>query len=171
MTFPPLPHWWQHRAVRVTAALLTLALLLAPWFVYQPQERWRVLGESVDPHHLPLFVGLLLLPFMRAVSYRKRDLLIIALVPLYGELVAAVLVSRLLALPRRDWTPRPDELPRVVRGPGGRGAYVLRPTFAAAEELRTEWCRNPRHEHPYADGPGARRIGCQDRVDRTPATV
>ena len=50
-------------------------------------------------------------------------------------IVAGLVVSRLLSLPRRDWLPREDELPRVVRIPHGHGAYLLPPTFAEAEEL------------------------------------
>ena len=69
--------------------------------------------------------------------------------PFYGRFAATDIVSRLIALPRRDWTPRVDELPGVVRIPGGRGAYVLPPSVPAAELLRDERCRNPDHDHPY----------------------
>ena len=44
---------------------------------------------------------------------------------------------------RRDWAPRAEELPRVVRIPGQGGAYVVERTFGEAEALRTSWCRNP----------------------------
>jgi hypothetical protein len=84
-----------------------------------------------------------------------------ALVPIYGPMVAALVLTRLIALPRRDWTPREDELPRVVRIPGGRGAYVLEQTFGEAEALRTEWCRNPEHSHPYASWHEARTYFCR----------
>jgi hypothetical protein len=107
------------------------------------------------------WVAVLLMPFLRMVSYRKRDVLLIALVPIHGPMVAGLVVSRLMALPRRDWTPREDELPRVVRIPGARGAYVLAPTFGEAEALRTGWCRNPRHEHPYASWREAQTFSCR----------
>ena len=58
-------------------------------------------------------------------------------------------------------TPREDELPRVVRIPGGRGAYVLEQTFGEAEALRTEWCRNSEHSHPYASWHEARTYFCR----------
>jgi len=49
----------------------------------------------------------------------------------------------------------------VVRIPGGRGAYVTRSTFGAAEELRTRWCVNPDHQHPYESWAQARTLGCR----------
>ena len=112
-----------------------------------------------------IWVAFLLMPFLRMVSYRKRDVLLIALVPIYGQMVAGLVVSRLMALPVRDWTPREDELPRVVRIPGGRGAYVVKRTFGEAEALRTTWCRNPRHQHPYASWRDAQTFFCQQSVD------
>jgi hypothetical protein len=94
---------------------------------------------TLDPHNLAVLAAVLLMPFLRSVSYRRRDVLLIALVPLYGALVAGLVVFRLLSLPRRTWPPRADELDRVVRIPGGRGDYVVRPTYADAEHLRTAW--------------------------------
>jgi hypothetical protein len=76
-------------------------------------------------------------------------------------MVAALVLTRLMALPRRDWTPRADELPRVVRIPGSRGAYVLEPTFGEAEALRAVWCRNPEHTHPYPSWHEARTVFCR----------
>jgi hypothetical protein len=55
---------------------------------------------------LPLF-ALLLMPFMPLVSYRKRDVLLVGLVPVVGPMVAGIMVYRLMSLPRRDWPPRP----------------------------------------------------------------
>jgi hypothetical protein len=107
--------------------------------------------------------ALVLLPFLRHASYRARDVLLITLVPIYGAMVAAVVVSRLVALPRRDWPPRPDEVDRVVRIPRSRGAYLLRPTFADAESLRARWCVNPGHHHPYATWSLATSTFCRDR--------
>ncbi len=117
------------------------------------------------PESALFWVGLLLMPFLRSVSYRKRDVLLIALVPIYGPMVVGLVVSRLMALPRRDWTPREDELPRVVRIPGGRGAYVVERTFGEAEALRTAWCRNPEHTHPYASWREARTFFCRHDND------
>ena len=44
--------------------------------------------------------------------------------------------------------------------PGSRGVYVQPATFAAAEELRSAWCVNPEHRHPYAGWAEAARSGC-----------
>jgi hypothetical protein len=163
---PPRQHWRQHLGVRLLALVLTAGTILVPALTVPAGVRWHVpLGGSssyvLDPHRLEVLVGLLLLPAMRWVSYRKRDVLIIVLVPVWGALIAGLVVYRLLALPRRTWPPRPDELPRVARIPGGRGDYVLGRTYAEAEELRTAWCINPTHRHPYADGQEAPRSGCR----------
>ena len=82
--------------------------------------------------------------------------------PFYGQYAATDIVSRLVALPRRDWTPRVDELPRVVRIPGGRGACVLPPSVPAAELLRDERCRNP--TTTTRASPGATRGPCSARI-------
>ena len=76
-------------------------------------------------------------------------MLLVALVPVVGPMLAGISVYRLLSLPRRTWPPRPDEADRVVGVPDDPGAYLLLPTFAAAEALRTAWCDNLHHEHPY----------------------
>lgn len=143
-----------------------LALLVPPLF-FPLAGPWRlgITGVNyleVTPGNINVYVGLLLMPFMGKVSYRKRDILIVVLVPLYGQLVAGRMVSRMLSLPRRDWTPRPDELDRAVRIPSARGAYLLRPTLADAEHLRANWCVNPSHQHPY-DSWSTEQIGCTQR--------
>lgn len=140
--------WWQGRTARVGAGLAITLGLFACQVVFPRSTLWRLhFTESgyleLNPHNIDLYVGLLLMPFMRKVSYRKRDILIITLVPIYGEYVAGKLVSRLLFLPRRDWLPRPEELPRVVRIPRAVDDYLLLPSFAEAEELRWR-CRRPR---------------------------
>ena len=156
--------WWRQPPVRFAVGVLVFAGLFAlPSRL--PEAGWHLsLGSStleLAPENALFWVGLLLMPFLRKVSYRKRDVLLIAFVPIYGPMVAGLVVSRLIALPRRDWTPREDELPRVVRIPGGRGAYVLEQTFGEAEALRTEWCRNPEHAHPYASWHEARAFFCR----------
>lgn len=166
---PPPPHWWQHLGVRLLALALTASLVLVPALTTAADSRWQVpLGGSayysLDPHRLDILVGLLLLPAMRHVSYRKRDVLIITLVPIWGALIAGLIVYRLLALPRRSWPPRPDELPRIARIPGGRGDYVLGRTFAEAETLRAAWCINVEHQHPYASWREAAQHGCRSGV-------
>ncbi len=160
------PRWWQHPAVRIGAGtVVTLALLAA--LLYVPADwHWR-LGPRTGPYLLLTrtgilwAVGLLLMPFMRKVSYRKRDVLLVVLVPLYGQYLAGKLLYRLLGLPRRDWLPRPAELPGVVRIPHGYGTYLLLPSFEEAEELRTRWCVNPEHDHPYPSWESAQQAGCR----------
>ena len=157
--------WWRRPPVRFVVGVLVFAGAFAFPFLL-PEAGWHVpVSRSgtldVMPESALFWVGLLLMPFLRSVSYRKRDVLLIALVPIYGPMVVGLVVSRLMALPRRDWTPREDELPRVVRVPGGRGAYVVERTFGEAEVLRTAWCRNPEHTHPYASWREARTFFCR----------
>lgn len=163
----PLPRWrwWQHPAIRIGAGLVVTLGLLAVlgWFPLAARWRWHLSGSSyveIEPSRLHVYVGLLLVPFLRKVSYRKRDVLLIALVPVYGQLMIGKVVYRLLGLPRRDWPPRPDEVDRAVRIPREAHLYVLRPSFADAEALRARWCVNPRHQHPYDTWAAAHQIGC-----------
>jgi len=53
-----------------------------------------------------LIVFFLLLPY---VSYRRRDIWIFILVPVYPIYLAAKVGWRAANLPTRDWPPRPDE--------------------------------------------------------------
>ncbi len=154
--------WRQRRSTRtVVAAVVTVSLL--GWMI--ASVGFVDDGRATGGQAFLLLPALVLWAFLRRVSYRRRDIAILLLVPVYGQFLCGVIVSRLLALPRRDWTPRPDELPRVVRIPQGRGAYVLAPSFAQAEELRGVWCRNVRHAHPYESAAVAPLIGCQPTSD------
>jgi hypothetical protein len=166
-TLPPgleVP-WQRSFPVRLLAGALTFAAFLSPWFVL---SRDWVLHIPVDgPGSLeltrgavPALMALVLVPFLGQASYRKRDSFLITLVPVYGYLVAGMVVSRLIARPRRDWPPRPDELDRVVRIPGAGGDYLLMDTFSVAEELRTRWCVNPEHRHPYESWELAQQLFC-----------
>lgn len=168
--------WWQHPAFRALAGALTTAGLLSTWFLLPAGGHWRVsmTGSShfdLTASGIELYVGLLLMPFLRKASYRKRDIAIIVLVPVYGDIVAGLVVYRLLSLPRRDWVPRPDELPRVVRIPHGHGAYQLSRTFAEAEELRTRWCVNPEHRHPYPSWSATQQLRCTRAGMSVPMTT
>jgi hypothetical protein len=156
--------WWRRPVVRFAVGLVVWAGLTLPGLLL-PRRTWTfTLGSfnaDFSPEKIEVWAALLLMPFLRMASYRKRDVLLILLVPVYGHMVAGVVVSRLLALPRRDWTPRSDELPRVVRIPGGRGAYVLQSSFPEAELLRRDWCRNPDHDHPYLSWHDAQTTFCR----------
>jgi hypothetical protein len=64
---------------------------------------------------------------------------------------------------------RPEELPRAVRLPAGRGQWFLARDFREAEDYRARWCRNPGHQHPYDDWEQAQAVGCRQAarpVDR-----
>jgi hypothetical protein len=100
---------------------------------------------------------------MPHVSYRARDVLLL-LIPVVGLLIAVKIVMRALDLPRRDWPPRTDEIPRAVRIPHGRGNWFLARDFAEAEHYRSRWCINPEHDHPYESWELAHQIGCRGRV-------
>jgi hypothetical protein len=166
-TLPPgleVP-WRRSFPVRLLAGALTFAAFLFPWFWLPHDASLRIPLPGTASFELtrggvPALMALALVPFLRQASYRKRDVLLITLVPVYGYLVAGMVVSRLIARPRRDWPPRPDELDRVVRIPGAGGDYLLMDTFSVAEELRTRWCVNPDHHHPYESWALARQMFC-----------
>ena len=151
----PPPRWWQRQPVPGgVGALVAVVLLAASLFSRGHEWHWSLglpTGASVQLTQsglMPL-VALLLMPLMPQVSYRKRDALLVGLVPLVGPMLTGILVSRLLSLPRREWPPRPDETARVVPVPGEPCAYLLMPSFGVAEALRTAWCTDPDHHHPY----------------------
>lgn len=72
---------------------------------------WRIAASVVS--------SLVFLPVLRLVSYRRRDVLILALVPVWQLAVAWTVGYRAAYLPLRDWDPRPDERLRVHRQRGG----------------------------------------------------
>ena len=150
----PPARWWQRQPVPGGVGAVVAVVLLAGSLLRGYGWQWSLglpAGASVElsPADLMPLVALLLMPVMRQVSYRKRDALLVGLVPIVGPMLTGILVSRLLSLPRREWPPRPDEEARVVPVPGERSAYLLMPSFAAAEALRTAWCADPGHHHPY----------------------
>src|SRR3954449_3558858 len=153
VTVPAL-RWWQRQSFRTLSGTTVALAQFAPTYFFAEDDRWLVGGGSGPglrgpPHPPAVWFALLLIPLLRHVAYRKRDFLLIAIIPFYGEYLAGKVIYRLLGFPRRDWPPRPDELPRAVRILGGRGAYLLPTTFAAAETQRAAWCINPNHQHPY----------------------
>jgi hypothetical protein len=79
---------------------------------------WRVAASAL--------VGLLLVPVLRLVSYRRRDWLVLAFVPGWQYVLAWRIGYRAALLPVRDWTPRPDERLRARRLRRGR-LWVLLP--------------------------------------------
>ena len=69
-----------------------------PWFVVMGgQELGTLIG------------GLLFVPLLPLVSYRRRDWLFISFVPFWGFVVAARVGWRLANLPAKDWPLRADE--------------------------------------------------------------
>lgn len=81
----------------------------SPWL-------WRIVVNAL--------VSLVFLPVLRPVSYRRRDWLVLAFVPIWQWVVAFRIGYRAALLPLRDWAPRPDERLRVLRLPGGAGARL-----------------------------------------------
>jgi hypothetical protein len=111
----PLPRWWQERPVRVAVGTLVAVVLLGSSLLHSgwSDGHWSFDlpgGTTVQTsqHALLPLAALMLMPFMPLVSYRKRDVLLVALVPVVGPMLAGIMVCRLLSLPRRDWPPRPD---------------------------------------------------------------
>ncbi len=98
-------------------AVLALPQLVMPqsWIAAShlaPFGMWRVAASVLG--------SLVFLPVLRLVSYRRRDVVILALVPVWQVVVAWKVGYRAAYLPLRDWAPRPDERLRVHRVRGGR---------------------------------------------------
>jgi hypothetical protein len=165
------PRWWHRDLVRfpVAGAVVVGFLVL---YGTAPHTVWEwPLGDSValvmSPRGLLLGAAVIAeLVILPRVSYRFRDVLWMWF-PLVGAVLAVKLLFRAMLLPRRDWTPRPDELPVTVRLPGGRGQWFLARDFREAEDYRARWCRNRQHHHPYAGWEQAQAVGC--RQDRPPS--
>jgi hypothetical protein len=159
----PPEHWRQRPGVRAAVATAVVVALLGG-LGYLPGYAWTVhlvggVSWQLGPIGVMLALGLLLTPALPKVSYRRRDLLLIALIPLFGQFLVGKVIYRLLSLPRRDWPPRPDERPRLVPVLGEPRVYLLPATFADAEELRSQWCTNPQHRHPYPTWDAAQQDG------------
>jgi hypothetical protein len=75
-----------------------------PWFVVMGKQE---LGTLIG--------GLVFVPLLPLVSYRRRDWLFISFVPFWGFVVASRVGWRLANLPTKDWPLRPDE--RAARVP------------------------------------------------------
>jgi hypothetical protein len=171
----PAELWRQRPGVRAAVATCVVVALLGG-FGYLPGHDWTVhlvgsVSLQLGPIGLMLALGLLLTDALPKVSYRKRDFLLIATIPVYGQYLGGKVVYRLLALPRRDWPPRPDERPRVVPVPDEPRVYLLPSTFADAEELRGQWCTNPQHLHPYQTWNAAQSHGVTNPGRRTSAEL
>ena len=92
----------------LTLSMLPTILLPARDYFTWPTNRFVVFGG----HELGLLIcGLLFIPLLPLVSYRRRDWLLISFVPFYGYVVAARVGWRLVNLPAKDWPLRPDEVP------------------------------------------------------------
>jgi hypothetical protein len=84
------------------------------WIADSGLERfglWRLLANAL--------VSLIFVPVLRLVSYRRRDWLVLALVPVWQWVLAWRIGYRAALLPLRDWSPRPDERLNVRRLPAG----------------------------------------------------
>jgi hypothetical protein len=92
---------------------------------------WRLVANAA--------VSVLFLPVMRLVSYRRRDWVMLALLPIWQWVIAYRIGYRALLLPLRDWSPRPDERLRVRRLDDGE-RWVLDaqplPSFAGPARRR-----------------------------------
>jgi hypothetical protein len=93
-------------SLALVISLLPFVLLpRGPYFTW-PTRNFVVVGGS----EVGLVIGgLLFLPFLPMVSYRRRDWLFISFVPIWGLVVAARVGSRLANLPYKDWPLRPGE--------------------------------------------------------------
>ena len=105
----------RNRVLRFLGGLATLTLSILPTTLL-PASRDSTWPTSTflafDGRDLGLVLsGLLFIPVLPLVSYRKRDWLFISFVPFYGFVVAARVGWRLVNLPTRDWPPRPGEVP------------------------------------------------------------
>jgi hypothetical protein len=99
---------------RYAASILAEIVLMGPFILLADDDRlrWHVAGGlylNLWSVLLTVPTSLLFIPFLRAVSYRRRDWLFLAFVPVWGQVVAWKVGWRLAHLPTRDWPPRPDE--------------------------------------------------------------
>ncbi|MGN6302445.1 MAG: hypothetical protein ACTHN8_15290 [Angustibacter sp.] len=114
---------WLRVGVGCAAAIASMALVSLGSSLADELARrgWNV-GVDGAPFLTVLVVALwFVLPH---VSYRRRDVLML-LLPFYGVWIVGLALSRLVALPYRDWRPRPDEQPRVAQVEGLPRYYVL----------------------------------------------
>lgn len=126
------------RVQRVLAGLGAVAVLVLPQ-VAMPQHWLSVTG--LDHHGLwrvPVnaLVALIFVPVLRMVSYRRRDWLVLAFVPVLQYVVAFRVGYRAALLPLRDWPARADERLRVRRVTRG-GLWVLMPPSAELRAARS----------------------------------
>jgi hypothetical protein len=94
--------------------MLAEVVLNGPYVFLADRERgrWHVAGGLYLNYWSALLVtvpALLFLPFLRSVSFRRRDWMLLAAVPIWSQVVAWKVGWRLAHLPTRDWPPRPDE--------------------------------------------------------------
>ena len=122
---------------RVLGGAAAVALLLVPqllmpddWVAASHLGRfglWRLVANAL--------VSLIFVPVLRLVSYRRRDWLQLAFVPVWQWVVAYRIGYRASILPRHDWPPRPDERLRVRRLAAGP-EWVLTPRPARPPRVR-----------------------------------
>jgi hypothetical protein len=105
----------------LTVLVLPQAVMPHPWVAashLEPLGLWRLAVNAL--------VSVFFLPVLRLVSYRRRDILVLALVPFWQLAVAWTVGYRAAYLPLRDWAPRPDERLRVHRIRGGQHWVLAR---------------------------------------------
>jgi hypothetical protein len=92
--------------LRFLAGCLGVAVVLLSqpvgWLPGHPVGWWVDLVNFSIP-------ALVFVPLLPLVSYRRRDWLIMAIIPFWNAALAAKVGWRLANLPARDWRPRPDE--------------------------------------------------------------
>jgi hypothetical protein len=96
------------RAVRLLGAAIAIAAYATPSvrYVFGRVRPYDSAGTAWLATVAALITFFLLLPY---VSYRRRDIWIFILVPVYPIYLAAKIGWRAANLPTRDWPPRPDE--------------------------------------------------------------
>jgi hypothetical protein len=113
---------------RYAGGVLAVVVLAGPFIFFADADRlrWHATGGLYFNFWSLLLIcvpALLFIPLLRTVSYRRRDWLILACVPVLAQVVAWKVGWRLAHLPTRDWPPRPDE---SRRGPDSANANVKR---------------------------------------------
>ncbi|MGH8940735.1 MAG: hypothetical protein ACRDV2_15515 [Actinomycetes bacterium] len=97
-------------------------VLVGPYIVFADGDRarWHVVGGlyvNLWTAVLLVIPALLFIPVLRKMSYRRRDWMILAFVPVWAQVVAWKVGWRLANGPVRDWPPRPDEIRIPVEAP------------------------------------------------------
>jgi hypothetical protein len=112
-----------------------MGVVLLPTLVVRPYLIIPLQAGYLSKFAAQVGIGLVFVPVLPRVSYRRRDWLLIGLVPYWCFVVAAIAGWRLANLPVRDWAPRPDEVQAGPTAPSQAQAQVPSSPSPVAERV------------------------------------